>query len=261
MPLVLEITGTNLKADTVDSVQPGVLPVEFHYPADLPRLPPQYQLDDHSVTKDQRAEIVKNLLPKFQQEAKEYEKTLGHFLPLKDEASSSQLVSKLVHKIMLQYQLSDDLAFVVDHDFSEKFKIVIHDTLVGLQVKTVIFLPCSVLSTVGANVRDALVVYLTMECVKIYVVSDLREIVTKQDTRVNLLSKNHDIIQELVDEAVGESPIDLRRKLRERIVVLGDDSNEYIHTDLTPEKQKFETRQSMGCWEGAALYAQSQNIH
>ncbi|CCG25131.1 hypothetical protein CORT_0H00130 [Candida orthopsilosis Co 90-125] len=261
MPLVLEITGTNLKAGVADSTRPEVLPVKYHHYKHLHRFPPNYHLNGHSITQEQKNEIVKNLSPKFQQEVKEYEKYLGHFLPLMNEAFPVHFIRKLVHQILFQYSLIDDSMFVVDHNYSENFKSVIRDTLKGLRVQEIFFLPCSVLASIGANERDVLVIYFTMECVKMYVVSDLREITIREDSRVNLLNKgdHHDIIQELIDEVIEKSPIDLRRKLRERIVVLSDDSNEYIQFDLTPEKQQFQSRQSVGCWIACALYAQTMD--
>lgn len=257
MPLVLEITSTNLKAGYADSTQPDVLPVKYH--AQLRLFPPEFHLNEHSITQNQKDEIVENLLPQYRQKAKEYETMLGHFLPLKDESFPVQIIRKLVHQILFQYLLTDDLAFVVDHDFSDILKHVIHDILQGLRVRKVVFLPCSVLATIGANETDALVVYFTMECVKLYVVSDLREIAILEDSRVNLLNKNrhHDTIQELIDEVVSKSPIDLRRKLRETTIMLSEDSNEYIQIDPTPEKQHFQSRQSVGCWVACALYATS----
>lgn len=69
MPLVLEITSTNLKAGYADSTQPDVLPVKYH--AQLRLFPPEFHLNEHSITQNQKDEIVENLLPQYRQKAKE----------------------------------------------------------------------------------------------------------------------------------------------------------------------------------------------
>lgn len=253
---VLEITGTNLKAG-VPTDQPKVLSVEFDCPLQI--FPPDYCID-HSLTPTQKDQIVKNLLPKYQQEVKEYEKNLGHFLPLREEAFPLVIIRQLVQEILSEGVI--DGVVVVDHHFSNTLKSVIRDTLEDMRVQEIVFLPWSVLAVYGANETSAVVVYFTMECVNLCAVCDLREVTTKEDARVNLLNKeqNHDVIQELIDEVIERSPIELRSALRETIIILGDASNNHIQLDLTPEKQRFESRHSVGCWLACASYTQRNYV-
>lgn len=275
MSLVLEITCTNLKVGNLGSKKPDLLGVEYQHSRTRPQLPPQYELNDHALAKEDRERIVSLFTPEMQALSDSFQKYYGTWLQLRDELWSKLLIQKLIYKALFQKQYSSKRVFVVDHDFSEKLKLAIYEIFTELRAKSVIFLPWSVLAVLGANVRNGLVLKYTFESLKIQTVVDLRVIDCREYVSINSMTKGDstqqgntenlkamekseklDKVQEIIGNIIRRSPIDIRKVLRENVIVIGDESNKHHKIDLTMEKHRFETRPSDGCWIACSLYSQ-----
>ncbi|KAI3404800.2 hypothetical protein KGF56_002430 [Candida oxycetoniae] len=259
MSLVLEITCTNLKLGYSGTTKPDLLSINYEHTTLKPQLPPQYELNDHALAEEDRKELVKQLDPELRMLLDECGNIQGTWLHLREEKLTKKLLQKLIYNVLFRNSYSAKRIFIVDHDFSEKLKRIIYEIFRELRAKSIIYLPFSVLAVLGSGLRSGLVLNFTFEVLKIQSVIDLRVVDRMEEIKVNCLNKSEErysLIEDLINKIIQRSPIDIRRCLRENIIVVGDESNASHDIDLSEDRKRFETRYSKGCWIACSLYSQ-----
>ncbi|KAL6451505.1 hypothetical protein SBY92_002847 [Candida maltosa Xu316] len=210
MDVVLEIGKHHVKIGTVGDVDPIVIPIKFDFVGD------SKFIKDHSLTKEQTDIIESQLNAEYQQKQQEYYKSLGTWLDI--ENASPYLLQQIIHNALGELPVSIKRCFVVDHQFSEKVKQSITSILFKYRVKSIVFLPASILYVLGMNKRDALLV--NHDYNTIHKVIDLREIGIYDDS-------------EDTESIIRKSDLDIRQLLRENVM---------------------STTDSVGCWTASSIY-------
>lgn len=187
--VILDIHSRYIKAGIVGKTLPEIeLPINYDIldEQSTNEFPPQFEVDDSSLTIKQRQDLVNNLITNisgYKELANVYRKCRGNWFDFSSQEEQPTLIP-LLHQTLyliwndhLQLTPRTCKVFLIDNEYSIKTKHQISKLLLEkLKVKSVSFIPGSILSILGSNRRDGLLLNFDWDGLWIHKIMDLRDI-------------------------------------------------------------------------------------
>lgn len=185
--VIVDLNSRSIKAGIAGRTTPEIeLPIHFdcsHHQV-VDSFPPQLELNDSALTAKQRNNLLNDLvekIPYYPKLLNNYRHSCGNWLPISlDDQNIPPTIIQLLFEIWFDHlQLTPKTcqAVLVDNEYPTRFKHQITKGLLDrLRLRSVSFIPASILTIMGSNRRDGLVLNFEWNELRIYKIIDLREV-------------------------------------------------------------------------------------
>lgn len=178
VPLILDIGSRYIQAGIAGEAQPSVL-IYTSLPnvngVSIDQFPPLFEINEYALDKDQKEELYGRLRKNehYDRLSKLYSTEVHNWLDMSDEVTLQIKLDQVFSELVLNPRSCK--VVVIDRDFSALTKMKVLNVLINkVNIKSAIFQPEPILSVIGANVDNGIVINLDWDHATVYSVIDLR---------------------------------------------------------------------------------------